>query len=104
MVIEVKPRHSEKQPPPNEVTEEGMVIEVKPLHSEKQPPPNEVTEEGMVIEVKLLQPEKQDFPNEVTLYSTPSPLLIFSGTTISPEYLPFVLATKVAVLAPVSNK
>ena len=72
-----------------------MVIEVKPRHSEKQPPPNEVTEEGMVIEVKPRQPPKQDSPNEVTLYSTPSLLLTFSGTTISPEYL---LATREAVL------
>ena len=30
MVMEVKPRQEEKQPLPNEVTEEGMVIEVKP--------------------------------------------------------------------------
>ena len=34
-----------------------MVIEVKPLQPSKQPPPNEVTDEGMVIEVKPLQPE-----------------------------------------------
>ena len=58
MVIEVKPL-PEKQPLPNEVTDEGMVIEVKPLQLEKQDPPNEVTDEGMVIEVKPLQPEKQ---------------------------------------------
>ena len=32
-----------------------MVIEVKPLQFQKQPLPNEVTEEGMVIEVNLLQ-------------------------------------------------
>ena len=103
-MIDVKPLHHSKQYSPNEVTEEGIVIEVKRLHSEKQDSPKEVTEEGMVIEVKLLEPEKQDFPNEVTLYSTPSLLLTFSGTSISPEYLSFVLATKVAVLAPVSNK
>ena len=36
-----------------------MVIVVKPLQLEKQPNPNEVTEEGMVIEVKPLQPWKQ---------------------------------------------
>ena len=33
MVMEVKPLQSEKQEPPNEVTEEGMVMEVKPLQS-----------------------------------------------------------------------
>ena len=103
-MIEVKPLHSEKQPPPNEVTEEGMVIEVKRLQPEKQPPPNEVTDEGMMMEVKPLQLEKQDSPNEATLYSTLSLLFTFSGTTISPEYLPFVLATKVAVLESASNK
>ena len=81
-----------------------MVIEVKPLHHRKQSWPNEVTDEGMMIEVKPLQSSKHLSPNEVTLYSTSSLLLIFSGTTISPEYLSFVLATKVAVLAPVSNK
>ena len=73
------------------------MIEVKPLQPEKQERPNEVTGEGMVIEVKPLQPSKQDFPNEVTLYSTLSLLLTFSGTTISPEYLPFVFSSKEAV-------
>ena len=86
MVIEVKPLQSLKQDSPNEVTEEGMVIEVKPLQSLKQDSPNEVTEEGMVTEVKSLQPLKHSVPNEVTLYSTPSLLLTFLGTTMSPEY------------------
>ena len=58
----------------------------------------------MVMEVKPLQPEKQDAPNEVTLYSTPSLLLIFLGTTMSPEYWPSVLGIRAAVFAPVSNK
>ena len=104
MVIEVKPLQPSKQKSLNEVTEEWMVIEVKLLQPLKQPKPNEVTDEGMVIEVKALQSEKHLSPNEVTLYSTLSLLFTFSGTTISPEYLSFVLATKVAVLAPVSNK
>ena len=95
MVIEVKLLQYVKQFAPNEVTEEGIVIEVKPLQPLKQPSPNEVTEEGMVIEVKPLHIQKQPLPNEVTLYSTPSLLLTFSGTTISPEYL---LATREAVL------
>ena len=62
-----------------------MVIEVKPQQPEKQPKPNEVTDEGMVIEVKPQQPEKQDAPNKVTTYSTPSLPLTFSGIMISPE-------------------
>ena len=57
MVIEVKPLQPEKQPSPNEVTDEGMVIDVKPLQPEKQWSPNEVTDEGMVIDVKPLQPQ-----------------------------------------------
>ena len=81
-----------------------MVIEVKPRQPEKQDPPNEVTEEGMLIEVNPSQSEKQLAPNEVTLYSTPSLLLIFSGTTISPEYLSFVLAIREAVFVSASNK
>ena len=84
MVIEVKPRQSEKQEAPNEVTDEGMVIEVKPLQPSKQDSPNEVTDEGMVIEVKPLQPSKQEATSEVTTYSTPSLPLIFSGIIISP--------------------
>ena len=84
-MIEVKPMQSEKHLSPKEVTEEGMMIEVKPRQPEKQLEPNEVTEEGMVIEVKPLQCQKQPGPNEVTLYSTPSVLFTFSGTTISPE-------------------
>ena len=58
----------------------------------------------MVIEVKPLQPEKQDAPNEATIYSTPSLHLTFSGIMISPEYLPSVLGTSVAVFVPESNK
>lgn len=96
-MIEVKPRQPEKQDSPKDVTEEGMVIEVKPLQPPKQDLPNEVTEEGRVIEVKSPQPWKQASSNEVTLYSTPSLLLTFSGTTISPEYFSFVLATREAV-------
>ena len=57
MMIEVKPLQPEKQPSPNEVTDEGMVIEVKPLQPEKQNSPNEVTDEGMVIDFKPLQSE-----------------------------------------------
>ena len=104
MVIEVKPLQSEKQKSPNEVTEEGMVIEVKLLQPLKQPKPNEVTDEGMVIEVKPLQLWKQDSPNEATLYSPPSLLLTFSGTTISPEYWPFLLAIREAVFVSDSKR
>ena len=104
MVIEVKPLQFQKQKSPNEVTDEGMVIEVKPLQSWKQPSPNEVTDEGMVIEVKPLQPSKQEAPNEATTYSTPSLPLTFSGIIISPEYLPSVLGTSVAVFVSESNK
>ena len=86
MVMEVKSLQPEKHPTPNEVTEEGMVTEVKSLQPEKQDSPNEVTEEGMVTEVKSLQPLKHPVPNEVTLYSTPSLLLTFLGTTMSSEY------------------
>ena len=89
---------------PNDVTDEGMVIEVKPLQPSKQDLPNEVTDEGMVIEVKPLQPSKQEAPNEVTTYSTPSLPLTFSGIIISPEYLPSVLGTSVAVFVSDSNK
>ena len=103
MVIEVKPLQPEKHPHPNEVTEEGMMIEAKPLQSLKQRPPNEVTEEGIVIEVKPLHLEKQSSLKEVIRYSTPSLLITFSGTTISPEYFS-VFGIRVAVLAPVSNK
>ena len=81
-----------------------MVIEVKPLQPSKQDSPNEVTDEGMVIEVKPLQSLKQEAPNEVTTYSTPSLPLTFSGIIISPEYLPSVLGTSVAVFIPESNK
>ena len=81
-----------------------MVIEVKPLQKEKHSAPNEVTDEGMVIEVKPLQSSKQDAPNEVTTYSTPSLPLTFSGIIISPEYLPSVLGTSVAVFVSESNK
>ena len=104
MVIEVKPLQPSKQPSPNEITDEGMVIEVKPQQSLKQDAPNEVTDEGMVIEVKSLQPSKQEAPNEVTTYSTPSLPLTFSGIIISPEYLPSVLGTSVAVFVSESNK
>ena len=81
-----------------------MVIEVKPLHHSKQEAPNEVTDEGMVIEVKPLQSLKQEAPNEVTTYSTPSLPLTFSGIIISPEYLPSVFGTSVAVFVSESNK
>ena len=81
-----------------------MVIEVKPLQPEKQSLLNEVTDEGMVIEVKPLQPLKQNAPNKVTTYSTPSLPLTFSGIIISPEYLPSVLGTSVAVFVSESNK
>ena len=81
-----------------------MVIEVKPLQPSKQDSPNEVTDEGMVIEVKPLQSLKQEAPNEVTTYSTPSLPLTFSGIIISPEYLPSVLGTSVAVFPSESNK
>ena len=104
IVIEVKRLQPEKQEPPKEVTEEGMVIEVKPLQNPKQRSPNEVTEEGMVIEVKPPQFEKQDPPNEVTLYSAPSLLLTFSGTTISPKYSPFFLGIREAVFVSVSKR
>ena len=104
MVIEVKPLQPQKQDLPNEVTDEGMVIEVKPLQLPKQPSPNEVTDEGMVIEVKPLQPLKQEAPNEVTTYTTPLLPLTFSGIIISPEYLPSVLGTSVAVFVSDSNK
>ena len=104
MVIEVKPLQPPKQQYPKEVTEEGMMIEVKRLQPEKQEPPKEVTEEGMMIEVKPLQPSKHLSPNEVTLYSTPSLLLTFSGTTISPEYPPFVLAIREADFVPGSKR
>ena len=80
------------------------MIEVKRLQPEKQEPHKEVTEEGMMIEVKPLQPSKHLSPNEVTLYSTPSLLLTFSGTTISPEYPPFVLAIREAVFVPGSKR
>ena len=81
-----------------------MVIEVKPLQPEKQDAPNEVTDEGMVIEVKPLHSSKQEAPNEVTTYSTSSLPLTFSGIIISPEYLPSVLGTSVAVFVSESNK
>ena len=81
-----------------------MVIEVNPLQPEKQSLPNEVTDEGMVIEVKPLQPSKQEAHNEATTYSTPSLPLTFSGIIISPEYLPSVLGTSVAVFVSESNK
>ena len=104
MVIEVKPLQFLKQDSPNEVTDEGMVIEVKPLQPWKQDSLNEVTDEGMVIEVKYLQPSKQEATNEVTTYSTPSLPLTFFGIIISPEYLPSVLGTSVAVFVSESNK
>ena len=104
MVIEVKPLQNEKQPSPNEVTDEGMVIEVKPRQPSKHNSPNEVTDEGMVIEVKPLQSLKQDAPNEVTTYSTPSLPLTFSGIIISPEYFPSILGRSVAVFVSDSNK
>ena len=81
-----------------------MVIEVKYLQPLKQDSPNDVTDEGMVIDFKPLQPSKQDAPNEATIYSTPSLHLTFSGIMISPEYLPSVLGTSVAVFVPESNK
>ena len=82
-----------------------MVIEVKPLQPEKQPLPNDVTDEGMVIEVKPLQFLKQDAPNVVTTYSTPSLPLTFSGIMmISPEYFPSFLGRSVAVFVSESNK
>ena len=81
-----------------------MVIEVKPLQPSKQEAPNEVTDEGILIEVKPLQSLKQEAPNEVTTYSTPSLPLTFSGIIISPEYLPSVLGTSVAVFVSDSNK
>ena len=84
--MEVKPLQSEKQEPPNAVTEEGMVMEVKPLQPLKHKLPKEVTEEGMEIEVKARQSSKQRSSNTVTTYSTPSLPFTFSGTTISPEY------------------
>ena len=65
-MIEVKPLQSQKQPSPNNVTEEGMEIEVKPLQSSKQLGPISVTPEGMVKLVKPLQPLKADSPIEVT--------------------------------------
>ena len=104
MVIEVKPLQPSKQDLPNDVTDEGMVIEVKPLQPLKQDSLNEVTDEGMVIEVKPVQPLKQEAPNEATIYSTPSLPLTFSGIIISPEYLPSVLGTSVAVFVSESNK
>ena len=58
--------HTEKQPSPIEVTEEGMVTLLKLRQLEKQYAPNEVTEEGMVMLLKLWQLEKQCAPNEVT--------------------------------------
>ena len=93
----------EKHQSSNEVTEEGIVSEVRPMQSSKQLTPNEVTEEGIVSEVRPTQSLKQLAPNEVILYSTPSLLLTFSGTTISPEYLPLLAITE-AVFVPVSNK
>ena len=54
----VKPEHQQKQPSPNEVTEEGIVMLVKPLHPQKQPSPKEVTEEGIVM---LVKPEQAKY-------------------------------------------
>ena len=103
-MIEVKLLQQEKQWSPNEVTDEGMGIEVKPSQSKKQYSPNEVTDEGMMIEVKPLHFSKQEAPNVVTTYSIPSVPLTFSGRMISPEYLPSVLGSSVAVFVSESNK
>ena len=81
-----------------------MVIEVRHMQPLKQYSPNEVTEEGIIIEVKHLQSSKHLSTSEVTLYSTPSLLLTFSGTTISPEYLPLLLETREAVFVSGSKK
>ena len=58
----------------------------------------------MVIDFKPLQPLKEEAPNEATIYSTPSLPLTFSGIIISPEYVPSVLGTSVAVFVSDSNK
>ena len=104
MVIDVKASQREKQLVPIDVTDDGILIEVKPLQRKKQSVPNEVTEEGIVIVFKPLQRSKQDAPNAVTTYSIPSLPLTFSGIIISPEYLPSVFGTSVAVFASESNK
>ena len=81
-----------------------MIIDSNCIQPWKHELPKEVTEEGMMTDNKLPQSKKHLSPNEVTIYSTPSLLLTFSGTTISPEYLSFVLAIREAVFVSASNK